>query len=176
MLKRERDGHAAFDSEQQNDPVSGDDASFAKGIIQFWVNRLSCWGKHPNATPRGKRNTCKKKLTLHVHHLQENRIAIVTPALIKALFTGFRNDYQDTLEAAPAVFNQVATITPSSTASNTYDWLVQFPKLREWVGERQLKDIAVHVYAIANKLYESKLGVERTDIEDDNLGIYGPLF
>ncbi|MDP2153815.1 MAG: phage terminase large subunit [Methylotenera sp.] len=32
MVKRARDGRAAFDSEQQNDPVSGDDAPFAECI------------------------------------------------------------------------------------------------------------------------------------------------
>ena len=42
MLKRARDGHEAFDSEQQNDPIAGDDAPFA-GCITFWVNRLSEW-------------------------------------------------------------------------------------------------------------------------------------
>lgn len=42
MIKRARDGRAAFDSEQQNDPVSGDDAPFANSI-NFWVNRLKEW-------------------------------------------------------------------------------------------------------------------------------------
>lgn len=42
MLKRAREGHNAFDSEQQNDPVSGDDAPFANSI-RFWVNRLAEW-------------------------------------------------------------------------------------------------------------------------------------
>lgn len=42
MVKRARDGRQAFDSEQQNDPVSGDDAPFA-GCISFWVNRLKEW-------------------------------------------------------------------------------------------------------------------------------------
>ena len=42
MVKRARDGRAAFDSEQQNDPVSGDDAPFANSIT-FWVNRLREW-------------------------------------------------------------------------------------------------------------------------------------
>lgn len=42
MVKRARDGHEAFDSEQQNDPLSGDDAPFAH-CIQFWVNRLAEW-------------------------------------------------------------------------------------------------------------------------------------
>lgn len=42
MRIRARDGHASFDSELQNDPLSGDDAPFAK-VIQFWVNRLAEW-------------------------------------------------------------------------------------------------------------------------------------
>lgn len=42
MIKRAREGHQAFDSEQQNDPVSGEDAPFANSI-RFWVNRLADW-------------------------------------------------------------------------------------------------------------------------------------
>lgn len=42
MIIRARDGHASFDSELQNDPLSDDDAPFAKAIT-FWVNRLSEW-------------------------------------------------------------------------------------------------------------------------------------
>ncbi len=42
MKLRARDGHAAFDSEYQNDPVAGDAAPFA-GCLQFWVNRLAEW-------------------------------------------------------------------------------------------------------------------------------------
>nr|WP_255327039.1 Mu-like prophage major head subunit gpT family protein [Pseudomonas aeruginosa] len=64
---------------------------------------------------------------------------------------------------------------PSTTASNTYGWLGQFPKLREWIGQRVIKDMAAQGYQITNKLFESTVGVKRTDIEDDNLGVYGPL-
>ncbi|HGW8926449.1 TPA: phage terminase large subunit, partial [Pseudomonas aeruginosa] len=42
MVKRARDGHSAFDSEQQNDPVQGENAPFA-ACITFWVNRLAQW-------------------------------------------------------------------------------------------------------------------------------------
>ncbi|MCX8962147.1 hypothetical protein EHW64_13650 [Erwinia psidii] len=42
MLIRARDGHATFDAEYQNDPVSGDDAPFAS-CLHFWVNRLNEW-------------------------------------------------------------------------------------------------------------------------------------
>jgi predicted phage terminase large subunit-like protein len=42
MKIRARDGHDAFDSEYQNDPVAGDNAPFA-GCITFWVNRMADW-------------------------------------------------------------------------------------------------------------------------------------
>ena len=50
MVKRARDGKAAFDSEQQNDPVTGEGAPF-HGAIQFWVNRLSEWIFYGAADP-----------------------------------------------------------------------------------------------------------------------------
>ncbi|SOD42318.1 phage terminase large subunit [Nitrosovibrio sp. Nv4] len=50
MVKRARDGRAAFDSEQQNDPISGEDAPFAN-CISFWVNRLSEWSFYGACDP-----------------------------------------------------------------------------------------------------------------------------
>jgi predicted phage terminase large subunit-like protein len=41
MTKRARDGHASFDAEQQNDPISSEDALFSK--IVFWVSRSDSW-------------------------------------------------------------------------------------------------------------------------------------
>lgn len=101
---------------------------------------------------------------------------LITPVIIKALFTGFKTEFQNALVVAPTAFKDIATVMSSTTASNTYGWLGQFPRLREWVGDRVIKDMAAHGYSITNKLYESTVGVKRTDIEDDNLGIYSPLF
>lgn len=42
MMIRARDGHDTFDSEYQNDPVSGENAPFADCII-FWSNRDPAW-------------------------------------------------------------------------------------------------------------------------------------
>ncbi|MFZ6872862.1 Mu-like prophage major head subunit gpT family protein [Undibacterium sp. Di27W] len=103
-------------------------------------------------------------------------MAIVTPPLLKALFTGFLNTFQGALQSAPTQYEKIATVVPSTSASNTYGWLGQFPDLQEWIGERQLKDMAAYGYAITNKLYEGSVSVKRTDIEDDNVGVYTPLF
>lgn len=103
-------------------------------------------------------------------------MAIITPALLSGLRVGFSKAFQDALAATPTDWEKVATRVPSSSASNTYGWLGQFPALREWVGDRVLKDMAAQAYQIQNKLYEGTVAVKRTDIEDDNVGVYTPLF
>jgi len=103
-------------------------------------------------------------------------MAIITPALISSLRTGFSKAFQDALTATPTDWAKVATRVPSSSSSNTYGWLNQFPTLREWVGDRVLKDMAAQAYQVQNKLYEGTVSVKRTDIEDDNVGVYTPLF
>ena len=103
-------------------------------------------------------------------------MAIITPALLSGLRTGFSKAFQDALTNTPTDWEKVATRVPSSSASNTYGWLNQYPALREWVGSRVMKDMAAQGYQIQNKLYEGTVGVKRTDIEDDNVGVYTPLF
>ncbi len=103
-------------------------------------------------------------------------MAIITPALISSLRAGFGDDFQRALTETPTDYQKVATVVPSSNASNTYGWLGQFPNLREWVGDRVIKDMKAQAYQVQNKLYEGTVGVARTDIEDDNVGVYRPLF
>ncbi|BGI52456.1 MAG: Mu-like prophage major head subunit gpT family protein [Candidatus Hamiltonella defensa (Ceratovacuna japonica)] len=102
-------------------------------------------------------------------------MAIVTPALLKSLFTGYHTFFQKGLGMARPQYNKIATVIQSSTASNSYGWLGQWPGFREWVGDRVIKNMESHGYQILNKAFESTVGVKRTHIEDDNLGIYAPM-
>ncbi len=103
-------------------------------------------------------------------------MAIVTPQLIKSLFTGWNGDFQNGLEDAPSQFDKIATTVPSTTKSNTYGWLGKFPGMREWIGDRVISDMQSHGYQLVNRPFESTVGVDRDDIDDDNIGIYSPLF
>lgn len=84
MVKRARDGRAAFDSEQQNDPVSGDDAPFAH-CIQFWVNRLMEWRFYGACDPSlGKQGASRDPSALLVGGFNRSTgILDVVEALIK---------------------------------------------------------------------------------------------
>jgi phage major head subunit gpT-like protein len=103
---------------------------------------------------------------------------IVTPAAIAALQIGYKQNFQSAFTATrpEADFTKVATVIQSSSKSETYGWLGKFPKMREWVGTRVFQDMSAHGYSIVNKDFEATVAVDRNDIEDDNLGIYAPLF
>ncbi len=103
-------------------------------------------------------------------------MAIVTNSLLAGLRTGFSAAFQRGQNRAQPMWQNVATRIPSTSAQNTYGWLGHFPKLIEWSGERTFKSMKEHAYAITNKLYEGTVGVARTSVEDDELGIYTPLF
>lgn len=103
-------------------------------------------------------------------------MAIVTPQLLLALFTGFNAAFQRAQTDTPTSWQKIATEVPSTTKSNTYGWLGQFPKFREWVGDRVFNDMKAHAYTITNKDWESSVSVKRPDIEDDEVGVYMPLF
>jgi len=99
---------------------------------------------------------------------------IITNTVLNGLRTAFREEFQARmleLDAKP-IWKLLATVISSNTKSNTYGWLSAFPQMREWVGDRVVRDMAETAYQIVNKKYEATLGVMRTDIEDDNLGQY----
>ncbi len=100
----------------------------------------------------------------------------ITPAQITALMTGFRKEFQNGLGMAPSQYQQIAMTVPSTSKSNTYGWLGQFPQFREWIGSRVIQQMQAYGYQIVNKTFEGTVAINRDDFEDDNLGVYSPLF
>lgn len=103
-------------------------------------------------------------------------MAMVTAAVVQSLFTGFKKNFEDGKSEAPSQYTKIATVIQSTTKSNTYGWLGKFPSLRKWIGDRVINSMAAHGYTIVNEDYESTVGVDRNDIEDDEIGIYAPIF
>ncbi|TMP70248.1 head protein [Pseudoalteromonas sp. S1609] len=103
-------------------------------------------------------------------------MALVTPALLTALFTGFKTEFEQGKSEATPQFTKIASVIKSTSASNTYGWLGKFPSLAKWIGDRNIQSMKSQAYTITNDDYESTVGVDRNDIEDDNLGVYSPIF
>lgn len=100
----------------------------------------------------------------------------VTHSLLSACFQSFNMSFQKGFKAQPVWGPTIAMRTSSDTEEEIYAWMKEIPGVREWIGERKVARIGSEGYRLRNKDWEQTIGVERNKIEDDKLGIYGPLF
>ena len=100
---------------------------------------------------------------------------IVNGQTIKSLNTGFSAVFSKSFGDVVSQMSKIATVVPSTTKVNEYAWLGSFPQVREWVGDKVIKELSAHSYTIKNKKWENTIGVDKDDIEDDAIGIYTPM-
>lgn len=72
-------------------------------------------------------------------------------------------------------YPNLCTIVPSTGADEKYGFLGAMPGMREWLGDRQFQTLRAGDYTLANKEWESSVNIEKNDIDDDRLGMYGPV-
>lgn len=102
---------------------------------------------------------------------------LINQQTLRNLYVGFNAAFSNGLNSqAASQFGRVATTVPSTTKENEYGWLGKVPNVREWIGDRVVNSISQSGYALRNKSYELTISVDRDDIEDDNLGVYTPMF
>jgi phage major head subunit gpT-like protein len=100
---------------------------------------------------------------------------IINANSISGLTTAFRADYNRGFKAVTPDYQKVATVIKSTNASNSYAWLGALRGIREFIGDRQLNNLAAHNYTIVNRTFEETVEVPATAIKDDQYGTYSPL-
>jgi len=94
---------------------------------------------------------------------------IINVAVLKALSNSLNKVFVKGLEGKDPDWQRVAKKIKSNALVQTYAWLGDTPKMREWVGDRVIKDLKAHNYTISKKDFESTIEVTRDDIEYDNI-------
>ena len=100
---------------------------------------------------------------------------IINQANLQGMYRTFKVIFNQAFAGAPSQCDLVAMRVPSTTREQSYPWLADFPGMREWIGDRAIKDISAFDYTIKNKSFESTVGVDRDDIDDDQIGLYNPM-
>lgn len=96
-----------------------------------------------------------------------------TAEQVQALTTALKANFVKGLGGYVPQHPKIAEEINSSTAVNMYGWLSQgWPKVREWIGDRQFGELVKEAYSLTNKPFESSFSVLRTDVEDDQVGAY----
>lgn len=99
----------------------------------------------------------------------------LTPANLNAMFTNFSLLYGEGYKGTEPWWRKLATLIPSKSETNTYGWMDKIPKLRKWVGARQVQNVAARSQIVTNVTFELTERVPREKIEDDQYGLYSPL-
>ena len=99
---------------------------------------------------------------------------LVNKATIAAVFMSIKTTFNNAFDAAPSQWQETAMLVPSGSSQNDYTWLSMFPRMRKWIGDKVIKALEAFKYTVVNNDFEATVGVNRNDIEDDNLGIYAP--
>lgn len=99
---------------------------------------------------------------------------LVNKSALDAVFTNLKTTFNKAFKGRKSTWQKIAMKVTSTSSQNDYGWLSKFPKMRKWIGEKNIKSLEAHKYTIVNDDYEATVEVDRNDIEDDNLGIYGP--
>lgn len=101
---------------------------------------------------------------------------IINAATLDAIFKGFKTLYTTAVLQAPSQAAEVSMTVTSAARDETYNWLGQFPQMREWIGdERVIRKLEAHGFTITNRKFESTISVSRDDISDDRLGVFAPM-
>jgi len=100
---------------------------------------------------------------------------IVNAANLAGIYKSFSTIFNKAFTEAENQWSIVAMFSPSEGRSLDYKWLGNFPKLREWIGERVVKSLEGFHYELTNKPYEGTVAVDRDDIADDQIGVYSPM-
>lgn len=94
---------------------------------------------------------------------------LVNKLNLRTIFVGLKSTFQNAFTQTPTDWMQIAMVVPSSTKEENYAWLSRFPKMREWLGEKVVRQLEGHSYTIRNKDWEATIEVDRNDIEDDTM-------
>ncbi|WP_323780140.1 Mu-like prophage major head subunit gpT family protein [Thalassovita sp.] len=101
---------------------------------------------------------------------------LVNAANLNALRIGFSTAFQNGLGQHQSQYDRIATTVPATQKEQKYGWLGKVPNMRKWIGPRAVQNLSQSDYAIKEEPWELTIGVDRDDIETDNLGIYTPMF
>lgn len=98
---------------------------------------------------------------------------IINSATLLGLRTNLKTSFQNAFTGTTTNYQQVSMTVNSDTDTETYGWMGDLPQIREWLGDRQIKNLKTYDYAIKNKMYELTIGVNANDIKDNKLSGYG---
>lgn len=99
---------------------------------------------------------------------------LINQSNLDALFIAFNQTFADAYMSEPTpLLSAIGSTIPSSTRDQRYPFVQSISgAMRKWEGERQTQNVVVDGFVVTNSKWENTLSIARTDIEDDQYGVY----
>jgi phage major head subunit gpT-like protein len=108
---------------------------------------------------------------------------VINRANMEALFQTFDTKFTDAQKKAAErvspndlMLEDIALVMNSSGAATVHSWIEQIHGMREWIGERLIRNLKLGKLTVTNADFENTISVPRNDVEDDQYGTFAPLF
>lgn len=99
----------------------------------------------------------------------------LTTGKIEAVRRGVTARFDLGYELGSPLYTQLCTQTPSKGYDEDYSFLGSVPGMREWLGDRVFHEMRAGNYAIVNRDWEQSLNLNRFNVDDDRIGLYGSM-
>jgi phage major head subunit gpT-like protein len=100
---------------------------------------------------------------------------IINAEALARVYTAFTAVFNNAFRETETWHEQVAMTVPATTRIVDYKFLLDFPMVREWIGDRQISSLEPKAYQVETKDWEATVELDRNDIEDDQLGLFNPI-
>ncbi len=94
---------------------------------------------------------------------------------VTATLRGMTAKFDIGVKAAEPFYPSVCNVVKSTGADEKYGFLGAMPGMKEWLDDRDFASLSSGSFTITNRLWEDSIAIEKTDIEDDRLGMYDML-
>lgn len=102
---------------------------------------------------------------------------VINQSNLDALFQSFSTLFTQAYMGTPGpLLEKVGAKVPSNTRDQRYPFMQTISSaFRQWTGPRQVNNVAIDGFVVTNAKWEDTLSIERTDLEDDQYGIYANM-
>lgn len=83
----------------------------------------------------------------------------------------FQTAFNDELETVEPVFQEVASVVPSDSPVEQYDWIEESAVMKKWIGDREISKPEASNFQISNDDWANGIEVTRDDLRDDKRGM-----
>jgi phage major head subunit gpT-like protein len=96
----------------------------------------------------------------------------ITQANLDIIFRGVDLRYQTAFDLTPNVSDKIAITIPAKGRQITFAFMDRLPRLRKWLGDRQVNAAYSHSRSVTISPYENTLALDKWDVKDDNFGLF----